>query len=377
LRRLASSQGLLGLSQPGDVLNRDGAARHFPLFVPNRDGAVVHVAMAAVEALDLKDLPEDRRALAHRPGRGPFVGQDRAAGVRPPGPVLLVVLDAAGDGARPPNVLVALIGEHHAALGVGDDHTDRQCLQDGLHIALPFFRLPAGRVHRRLGHLAVGDVLLAQPRFAPPPLGHVLDGQEYQFGPRQAEPTGVEQHDLRPDIREDVLDLKVVDGQVLGEDLLEQGAQAGDVPLAVAEVVQAPARGVRRRDPKGAVEGTVGTLHPQARVEQQQRLAHGVVDALDVGQGVAARFPVRRSLISRHVVHRECWPSSASGPPDAGPRASETRQPPPTPVSYPRHLTTSRDSGAFDGWYIAAAVGAAPRMTAVMSRARCGARIGS
>jgi hypothetical protein len=42
---------------------------------------------------------------------------------------------------------------------------------------------------------------------------------------------------LPPEGREGVLDLEVVDGLVTGQDLVQQLAEAGDVPLAVPQVV--------------------------------------------------------------------------------------------------------------------------------------------
>ena len=52
------------------------------------------------------------------------------------------------------------------------------------------------------------------------------------------EAAGVEQHGPLTERREVVLDLEVVDGVVAGKDFIQQRPQAGDVPLAVAQVVE-------------------------------------------------------------------------------------------------------------------------------------------
>ena len=47
----------------------------------------------------------------------------------------------------------------------------------------------------------------------------------------------VEQHDPASDDREGVLELEVVEDGAHGDDVFEQRAQIGDVPLPVAELV--------------------------------------------------------------------------------------------------------------------------------------------
>ena len=50
----------------------------------------------------------------------------------------------------------------------------------------------------------------------------------------------------RPMVEKTMLDLVVVHDRMLGQDALEQQAQLGNVPLAVAEVVDRPALDVLR-----------------------------------------------------------------------------------------------------------------------------------
>ena len=74
------------------------------------------------------------------------------------------------------------------------------------------------------------------------------------------EAAGVEQHAPRADRREVVLDLEVMDGDLPGDRLLQQRPQAGDVPLAVAEVVDEAALRLLLRDVERPVEGGVRRL---------------------------------------------------------------------------------------------------------------------
>ena len=93
---------------------------------------------------------------------------------------------------------------------------------------------------------------------------------------------GVEQHHPAADGREGVLQLEVVEDGALGDDVLEQGPQGGDVPLAVAQLVDEAVLGLLGGDVEGLVEGAVGGPDAQGGVEDQQGLAHRVDDVLRV-----------------------------------------------------------------------------------------------
>src|SRR5438105_2608359 len=93
----------------------------------------------------------------------------------------------------------------------------------------------------------------------------------------------VEQHHPAADGREGVLELEVVEDGALGDDVLQQGPQVGDVPLAVAQLVDQAALGLPGRDVERLVEGAVGGPDAQRGVQDQQRLAHRVHDVLGVG----------------------------------------------------------------------------------------------
>ncbi len=117
----------------------------------------------------------------------------------------------------------------------------------------------------------------------PPPLGDVLHRQDQQLAVvARLELARVEQHHPAADGREGVLELEVVEHGALGDDVLEQGPQVGDVPLAVAQLVDEAALGLSGRDVERLVEGAVGRPDPQGGVEDQQGLAHRVHDVLGV-----------------------------------------------------------------------------------------------
>ena len=104
----------------------------------------------------------------------------------------------------------------------------------------------------------------------------------------------VEQHHATPDDREGVLQLKVVEDGALGNDVFEQRPQVGDVPLAVAQLVNQAVLGFFGGDVKGLIESAVGGADAQGGVEHQQRLAHRVDDVLGV------RFDVFNKRIWLH-----------------------------------------------------------------------------
>ena len=107
--------------------------------------------------------------------------------------------------------------------------------------------------------------------FALTAFGRVLDGEEDELGlvVLAADAAGVQQHELPPDGRENVVNLEVVERRVLGQDFLQQLPQPGDVPLLVAQVVNELAHRFFRRDPEGPVEGAVRLPHPQVGAEDQ------------------------------------------------------------------------------------------------------------
>ena len=86
----------------------------------------------------------------------------------------------------------------------------------------------------------------------------------------------------RPIDREGVFQLEIVEDGTLGNHVFEQRPQVGDVPLAVAQLVNEAVLGFFGRDVKGLIEGAVGGSHAQGGVEDQKGLAHRIDDVQGV-----------------------------------------------------------------------------------------------
>ncbi len=123
--------------------------------------------------------------------------------------------------------------------------------------------------------------------FRPPAVGNVFDGEKNQVWVRglRREPAGVEQHVPSPESDEGVFNLEVFNRMAVAQDLGEERAQSGDVPLPVAQVVDELALRLFFRDMEVPVESGVGRADPQASVENHERLSQGRNDILSVGKG--------------------------------------------------------------------------------------------
>ena len=160
--------------------------------------------------------------------------------------------------------------------------------QDGDELVLP----PVGLGELRLVRLGPGSGLLGGPvepvalPLQPLAVGDVLDGEEEQLilAPRR-EAAGVEEHRLRADVLEIVLDLEILERAVRRDDVLQERPQGRDVPLAVPEVVDESADGLGRGDPEGLVEGAIRRPDVEVPVEDQERPPHRGHDALGVRPG--------------------------------------------------------------------------------------------
>jgi hypothetical protein len=132
----------------------------------------------------------------------------------------------------------------------------------------------------------------ARRRLRSQEFANVLDAQENPRGldGRFIEPAGVEQHGARADGFKVVGDLEVVKETVAGQDLFQQFAQTGNVPLAIAQFINQPALRFRRRNVERAVERSVRCVHAQIGVQNHQRVARGADDGL----GIIAGFSDRR-----------------------------------------------------------------------------------
>ena len=115
-------------------------------------------------------------------------------------------------------------------------------------------------------------------------LGDVLDGEHDERrkpgGLREA--ARIQEHDARADLRESVAHLEVINPLLLRQQLLEQRAQRGDVPLPVAEVVNQPPLGLLQRHAEAFAKRAARRLHAQPRIQHHERHAHAGHDALGV-----------------------------------------------------------------------------------------------
>ncbi|MDZ3835857.1 MAG: hypothetical protein U0S49_00590 [Rhodospirillales bacterium] len=149
-----------------------------------------------------------------------------------------------------------VVGVHDSAGGIEEHHPDGVGLQD-----------PAETVLARAARL-----------LPPGALGDVLDGEQDEL--QMIDPAGVEQHHPAADLLEPVLDDEAVEAVVVREHGLQELAQPGDVPLAVAEFVDEAPPGVVGVHGELRIEGLVGGIHPQVPAENQQGVARGVEDLL-------------------------------------------------------------------------------------------------
>src|ERR1700722_4850679 len=100
-----------------------------------------------------------------------------------------------------------------------------------------------------------------------------------------------------------MLPLKVVEDRTGRNNIFEEGSQNGNVPLAVAKLVDQTVLGFYRRDLKSLIKGPVRGSHAQGGIENQQRLAHRIHDVLRVGFN---GFEVRLGTTPfRDVLHRQ------------------------------------------------------------------------
>ena len=79
-----------------------------------------------------------------------------------------------------------------------------------------------------------------------------------------------------------MIELKVVEDGTLGDDVFKQGPQVGDVPLAVAQLINETAFGLHGRNVERLVKRAVGGLDAQRGIQNQQGLAHRVDNVLSV-----------------------------------------------------------------------------------------------
>ena len=94
------------------------------------------------------------------------------------------------------------------------------------------------------------------------------------------DPAGIEQERAVAQAGKFVVNLKVMKLAILANDRFEQRPQAGNLPLALAQLVDQPVLGILRIDAKSLIKRTVRPLHAHLGIEHDQRLTHRVHDCL-------------------------------------------------------------------------------------------------
>ncbi|NRP73917.1 hypothetical protein ILFOPFJJ_04838 [Ensifer psoraleae] len=84
-----------------------------------------------------------------------------------------------------------------------------------------------------------------------------------------------------------MLDLIVHNRRALRNDLFEQAAQLGDVPLPVAEFIDVLSDRLIAADLEGREEGTARALDAQVLVQDKQRIGYRVDYALRLHMAIA------------------------------------------------------------------------------------------
>ena len=119
---------------------------------------------------------------------------------------------------------------------------------------------------------------------------------------RRPDLAAVQEHPSSADALEDVVHLEVAERILLGEDFFKERPESGDVPLPVAQLIDEPAFGLLGGDAEGLVEGAARGVHPEVGIEDEERLADGIDDALGEVAGNRGRVG-RCGFWTRRVRH--------------------------------------------------------------------------
>src|SRR5712672_4306190 len=131
------------------------------------------------------------------------------------------------------------------------------------------------RLLKKLGLLFEGLVGFAA-------IGDIFDGEEDQglFG---IEAAGIENHDAFAEVLKIVGHLEIIHAGSLLDNFLEQGAERGNVPLAVTKLENCAIDGIFAGHVKRIVENGVGDEHAEIGVQDQDGFASGVDEGVGVG----------------------------------------------------------------------------------------------
>jgi hypothetical protein len=121
-----------------------------------------------------------------------------------------------------------------------------------------------------------------------PPLGDILHAkQNRRVGAALGEHlAGVQPDRAGSKPRKLVLDFIALHHALLGYDFFQQHAKLWNVPLSIAQRVEKPTFGVLGTDLECRIEGATRGDHPQVFVEDENRLADRIDDALRERPGI-------------------------------------------------------------------------------------------
>ena len=161
-------------------------------------------------------------------------------------------------------------------LRLGDPEHRQERLARGhdRHVVFEHDQGIADGVDDALGQLPVALALLPGRAL----LADILDGEQDEAvmvaGAKNL--PGVDQHGAPANGREIMLDLEPFDRCAMGDHALEQGAQRGDIPLPVSEVVDMTSLGLVGARAERLVERAIGRGDVQVSVENDERAGHGL-----------------------------------------------------------------------------------------------------
>src|ERR1700722_6578745 len=107
------------------------------------------------------------------------------------------------------------------------------------------------------------------------PIRDVFDREQYQLvvAILRVQPMSVQQHCFLADLAKTMGNFEIAQGAPFGQDSREQLAEPGDVPLAVAEIIEIPLYRLLWPKMERFVKLMIRFLNSEVAVEHQQRLS--------------------------------------------------------------------------------------------------------
>jgi hypothetical protein len=129
-------------------------------------------------------------------------------------------------------------------------------------------------------------------------LGYIMNAQENSRGMATdtAQSASVEQHGASADTWKLVSDLEIIEGTVLGQDVFQQLAQPGNIPLVVANVVNQPPFGLHWLNFECSVKRLISRIDSQVGTQDDQRVEGRADDTFGIvpltGEGLLVELEV-------------------------------------------------------------------------------------